>query len=407
MKKIRTYSAGTNAILYSLLLIATPFLIIKNYLQQIIGMTSRLTFSFLNLDIPYILAIAAFILIALFVIFRHRLKLIHLYVGSVVIALMFIGQNSTDYYFNHRFYELQHNWHYLAYSLYAFVIYRYLKQKDKPAARIILTTFILALSTSCFDEAAQIVISSRVFDICDIGKDIWGAVIGMIAVFFVFERKTMLAKGWRLRQKSIADYPKNPLSLLFLEMILAYLILLISSILSDDRFIITVILFSLAAFLIFFFFFHFSQRKIFRRIFLTLLVVFILLQTISFIRYHDDNIVFHKKGLIVYKGIPIPYFDVMIFPDGNFRLVDKKIFFNQKDKINRIFQYAKDILLIGSGTEGEGGKGFIDENQETQFVYNQVQKQLLQIIVLKNTEACSEYNYLKKQGYNVMFIIHN
>ena len=111
--------------------------------------------------------------------------------------------------------------------------------------------------------------------------------------------------------------------------------------------------------------------------------------------------------MIVYKGIPIPYFDIMIFPDGTFRLVDKKIYFNQKDKVNRIFKYANDILLIGSGENGEGGMGFIDEQRETQFIFNSQKKLPLQVIVLKTPDACKEFNLLNKKGYDVMFIIHN
>ena len=31
-----------------------------------------------------------------------------------MILLLALAQNSTDYYFNHEFYELQHTWHYIA-----------------------------------------------------------------------------------------------------------------------------------------------------------------------------------------------------------------------------------------------------------------------------------------------------
>ena len=124
-------------------------------------------------------------------------------------------------------------------------------------------------------------------------------------------------------------------------------------------------------------------------------------------KYNNSNIVYNKKGIVVYKGIPIPYFDIMIFPNGTFRLVDKKIYFNQKDKFNRIYMHANDILLIGSGKDGKGGKGFIDEKRETQFVFNPIKKLPLQVIVLKTPEACEEFNLLKSKGYDVMFIIHN
>ena len=69
MKKIKEkfYSPATNLIFYILLLIATPFLIVQNYLQQVIGMTSRLSFTMLKIDIPYIVAIAIIFVIVLII----------------------------------------------------------------------------------------------------------------------------------------------------------------------------------------------------------------------------------------------------------------------------------------------------------------------------------------------------
>ena len=405
--KEKFYSPGTNLILYTLLLVATPFLIVQNYLQQVIGMTSQLSFTMLGMDIPYIVAIAIFFVISLIVVLRHKTTIFRVYAWIVVIFMMILGQNSTDYYFNHKFYELQHNWHYLAYACFTFIMYRCLKQKKYPSERIIRYTFISAICISTFDEAIQILISSRIFDICDIAKDIWGTVIGMIVIFFVIEQGKIVRDGWKFRQKKVSDYFKKPFSLLFLEMIFAYLLLLISSILSNNEYLGIAILFTLIAFFIFFFIFHNSQKKVYRNIFISIAVLILLLQSIFFIKYHKSNFVYNKKGIVVYKGIPIPYFDIMIFPNGTFRLVDKKIYFNQKDKFNRIYIHSKDILLVGSGKDGEGGMGFIDEKRETQFVFNPIKKIPLQVIVLKTPEACEEFNLLKSKGYDVMFIIHN
>jgi len=405
--KEKFYSPETNLILYTLLLIATPFLIVQNYLQQMIGMTSQLSFTLLGIEMPYIVAIAIIFIITLAVVLWQKIKISHIYVWLFVIFMMILGQNSTDYYFNHKFYELQHNWHYIAYALFSYIMYRYLKQKKYSSEQIIGHTFISAICISTFDEAIQILISSRVFDICDIAKDIWGAVIGMLAVFFIIEKGKIIRDGWNFRQKKVSDYFKNSFSLLFLEMIFAYLLLLISSILSNNEYLGTVLLFTFIAFFIFFFIFHNSQKKYYRNIFISIAVLILLLQSIFFMKYNNSNIVYNKKGIVVYKGIPIPYFDIMIFPNGTFRLVDKKIYFNQKDKFNRIYMHANDILLIGSGKDGKGGKGFIDEKRETQFVFNPIKKLPLQVIVLKTPEACEEFNLLKSKGYDVMFIIHN
>ena len=108
------------------------------------------------------------------------------------------------------------------------------------------------------------------------------------------------------------------------------------------------------------------------------------------------NIVYNSHRLTIYKGIVIPYFDLMIFENGMFRLVDKKEFFNIRDK-ERICDYATDILLLGSGEEGRGGKGF-PANEIMQFYVNRAKKSILQATKLKNKEAISLFNKLKKKN---------
>ncbi|MDO9577508.1 MAG: VanZ family protein [Candidatus Cloacimonadales bacterium] len=401
------YSPRVNLTLYTLLLIATPFLIVRNYLQQVIGMTSQLSLSFLGINIPYILAFVFIVLVSLILVFRPKITKLNLIGSAAVVLMMVIGQNSTDYYFNHKFFELQHNWHYIAYAIFSYIFYRYLKEKAYSSERIVLITFISAICISTFDEAAQILISNRIFDICDISKDIWGSIIGMVVVFIIIEKGKIFKSDWKLRQKKLSSYLQYPASLLFLEMFFAYFILLISSILSENKYIWIALLFSILAFLIFFFIFHYSQKRGFRRVFISLGVLILLIQGGFFLKYRNSNIVYNKPGIVVYKGIPIPYFDIMIFPNGTFRLVDKKIYFNQKDKVNRIYKHVNHILLLGSGADGEGGMGFIDEKMETQFLFNPIQKTALQVIVLKTAEACEEFNILKSKGYDAMFIIHN
>ena len=95
----------------------------------------------------------------------------------------------------------------------------------------------------------------------------------------------------------------------------------------------------------------------------------------------------------------------LIKENGFFRFVDKKHDFNTRD-LKTIYHYSTDILLIGSGKKGLGGNGF-PEKQMTQFVFNTVKMRPLQVIILKTPDACKKYNQLKKEGYNVLFIIHN
>ena len=404
-KNIKQYSPLTNLILYGLLLIVTPFLLLQNYLQSAIGMLSEFSLEISGFAIPYIVLMAIIVVSTL--LFKNRKQLTKFRIISflIVISLMIIGQKSTDFYFHHNFYDLQHNWHYFAYGIFSFIAYRFFKKKGKPPEKIILFTFLSAILISTFDEFIQIHISNRIFDICDIGKDVWGTVIGLILIFFVIEEGKIIKKGWKIRRKKIRDYFRNPFSILFLELVFAYLLISISSVLTEINYSHIAVLFSLGTFILFFSILHLSRIKIFRIVFIILLISIITIQGYFYFKYKNKNIVYNSFGLTVYKGIPLPFFDIMIFENGFFRFVDKKHVFNKRD-INTIGSYTSDILLIGAGKYGKGGKGF-PEDLITQFIFNKEKKNVIQIIILSTPEACVKFNQLKKEGYNVVFIIHN
>ena len=273
---------------------------------------------------------------------------------------------------------------------------------------IILIIFLTALGLSSFDEGFQYFFSSRIFDICDIAKDSWGTVIGIIFVFMVYKNGEILKGKIKVREKKFKEYFKNPIAVLVFEMIFAYLLLSIGSLLTDISYFFVAVGITVLLFLIIFFVTHYSQNKIFKRTFWVLCVIVLIAQSISFFIYRNEGIVYNTKGLTIYKGIPIPYFDIMIYQNGFFRLVDKKLSFNKRD-IDRISSYYTDILMIGSGSGGQGGRGFnISETvQNPYFVYNSYTNKGLQVIVLKTPEACYEYNQLIKRKKNVIFIIHN
>jgi len=404
-KKIRQYSPLVNLVLFTLLLILTPFLMLQNYLQSAIGMLSELTFDFLGLTIPFLVIVAALILITAILRNRKYLTKFRIISFVVVILMMIIGQKSTDFYFHHNFYDLQHNWHYFAYGIFSFISYRFYMSKGKPDEKIILYTFFTALLASTSDELIQVFISNRIFDVCDIGKDIWGSIIGLTFLYFVIKEGKIIRSGWKIRQKKIRDYFKSPFSILFLELIFAYILLSISSVLTEISYSHIAVLISLGAFILFFSILHLSQLKIFRIVFIILLISMILVQGFFYFKYKNKNIVHNSYGLTIYKGIPLPFLDIMIFENGFFRFVDKKHIFNRRD-INTICNYSSDILLIGTGEDGKGGRGF-PEDVMSQFIFNKAKKSVLQVIILKTPEACIKFNQLKKEGYNVVFIIHN
>ncbi len=403
MGKIST--ARVNLFLYSLLLIITPFLLLQNYLQDAIGILSDMSFFIGSVKIPFILA--AFVLFVGLLVIRFRKSLgIRCGIVWLVIFLMWmIGQRTADYYLDLPFYQLQHNWHYFAYGIYAFLAYQVFSAKTDSPGRIVMSIFLMAMMISVFDEALQVLISTRVFDISDIAKDLWGTLMGSIFVFFVYKKGEIVRKGWRIREKKRNDYLKNPLSLLVFMMIFTYILLFVSSNLSDSKYGFSAVLITIAVFLVLFYLVHITRTKrgrIVAGVISGILLVFLLY---SIITNSDRDITRNKPGLTVYKGIPVPYFDIMIFENGGFRLVDKKTFFNQTD-IKFFFRKASNILLIGSGEDEKPRMGF-PEHLESQFVYNNVTGRALQVIILPTEKACEVFNRLKKENRKVVFVIHN
>ncbi len=399
------YKRSNQRIIYSLLLIATPFLLLQNYLQSFIGSLSDINIKIFGFAVPVIPLLAMVLIIVLAIVLRKKITLNRIAGWIAVIFLFGTGQYFTDFYFNHRFYDLQYNWHYLAYSVFAYLNYRYLKEKNASRGKILINTFYTAFFISFFDEMIQIPLSNRVFDIGDVAKDLWGTFIGLTFVFAVIENGTMFKKPLKLRYKKIKDYYSDELTVYVYLFLFALLFLMFASVFTDTRYIFQAFAFPVVIFVLLFLLIHISQFKAGKWLAIFLVAIFISGIVILQIKYQNKGIVPVNKHLLIYKGIPLYYLDIMIFPDGTFRPVDKKEFFNQRDK-KTIKRYSEDILLISSGTNGKGGRGFID-GRETDFIYNEYRNKGLQIIVQDNYLAFKTYNRLINSGKKVTFIIKN
>jgi VanZ family protein len=394
-----------NFILYVLLLIMTPFLLLQNYLQAAIGIASNSHFEYGDFSLPYVLIVVGFIALALFFYVRKQLRWKHLGFIPLILFLFWLGQQNTDYYFNHKFYELQHNWHYIAYSGFAVISWRFWKSQGKNAAQIILYSLILAFSVSVLDEVAQVPLSNRIFDVCDIAKDIYGVVLGNILVFYVLDNGVNMPSKLRITHPSIKEYFQNPLTLLLYEFLFVFIFLVFASVLSELRYIFFAFAVPAGIFIIIWLFIHLSQFKIGRIAVSAFLLLVILALSASFAINYDKDFSYNAHGITIYKGIPLPFLDVMIFENGSFRLVDKKHEFNKRDQ-RTILTKCTDILIIGSGSQGKGGIGFT-EREPVQFIFNPNIGRMTQIIILKTPQACELYNRLKKENKNVTFILHN
>ena len=394
-----------NLILYILLLIMTPFLLLQNYLQAAIGVASNASFTVAGHSIPYTVLIALILLLTAFILLRKRIRLYHILLTTGVLLLFWIGQQLTDFYFNHKFYELQHNWHYLAYSGFAILSWRYGLSKGKTSAQIILYTLVFAFSVSLLDEIAQVPLSNRVFDICDIAKDIYGAVIGNVFIFYVLEEGKNIPKKLQLTHPKLKDYFNNPLTLLVYEYLFVLIFLSITSILSMSEYFLIAFPLPVIVFIVIWFAIHLLQYKTSKILVTGLTGLMIVAGLTSFAIHSKKNITYNRYGITIYKGIPIPYLDIMIYENGTWRIVDKKHEFNVRDQ-RTILKYATDILLIGSGSDGLGGKGF-PGNEPVQFIFNPNTGKMTQVIILRTPQACKLYNIMKKENKNVTFILHN
>ena len=390
-------------IFYSLLLISTPFLLLKNYLQAAIGRFSDLSFEIASINIPIVLVIAIILLLALFLKYRKSLNRKRIIVIFMILGMLLIGQKSTDFYFNHRFYELQHNWHYLAYCFYTIFAYRYFYSRSLSHSRIILYTFLVAMCVSTFDEFVQVPLSNRIFDISDIAKDLWGTSIGLIIIYFLIFEGKLFTEEKKIRNFRIKDYINNPFTILVYIIIFSYILLFTGSLLSSREYLLSSIIISFSIFIIVFIIIHLTQFKYLKYFFL---LATILLTSVGAFKILTSEQVLriNNKGTILFHNIPLPYFDLMIHNNGLLRFTDKKNFFNGRDQ-NTIFSYSEDILIIGNGSSDKEIMGFPIKSQ-TQFVYNTYTKRGLQVIITELNLAVLKYNQLKKEGYNVVFIIH-
>lgn len=401
----KIHSPETHVVLYAMLLVFTPFIMLQNYLQRTIGELSDFSIYPFGLRLPLMFSIAVVLFVAFIIAVRKKITLYRTVAVAVVFAMILLSQEICDFYIGNPFYDLQNNWHYIAYAIFAILMYRMLKSRGKNTAFIVRTTYIFALLLSTFDEVFQFFLSSRVFDIGDIAKDGWGVLIGLVIIYFIYEEGRLFRKKkWRITQDRFRDYFRNPLSFMVLAGVFNLLFLFFGSLLTELEYIGEAMLIVFGSFTVVFTVIHLSRIKPIRIAILVVLGLAAISLGFSFIKFHDENIVYNTYGLTVYKGIPIPYFDIMIFPNGTFRLVDKKHYFNSGDKTT-IYEQKADIVVIGAGADGKGGGGF--GSDISSFAFNPYTKRCIQSIVLPTPNACNVFNRLKKEGKNVLFIIHN
>ena len=393
-------------ILFAMLVVATPFVVVSRFLQGAVYNLSHMMWHPFGIELPIVgsLAVAMF---ALFILWQRKNITLRRIYGSLVIAGMILfAQWVQDLYSNMKIYDLQKNWHYIAYGAYVYMFFAAFHVRGVSKSKMILLSFFSAVALSSFDELFQFRLSSRIFDISDIAKDSWGAMMGLVSVLFVSETYGSIELRKRsFRWKRINSFLHEPVAAMMVTAVFSLVLILISPLLTEHEYLSECTLISLGIFLPVMTLLYLARFRPFRIGVLSVVGVLALLLAGSFILNIDRNITRASSNIIVYKGMPIPYFDLLIYPDGLPRLTDKKRHFNHQDQ--RFFMNCNpDILLIGSGYGGTGGKGFRIESGTT-VIYNSQARSVMQVIIMKTPEACSTFNRLKREGKRVLFVVHN
>ncbi len=393
-------------ILFTALVVMTPFIVVTRFLQGAVHDISHLSFSLFGHKIPFV-AFGFIIGLAVFLTWqRKHITLRRVLGGLVIVGMIALSQKVQDLYGGMSIYDLQRNWHYIAYSAYVFFFFRAFNLRNMPQHKTIIYSFSSAMLLSLFDEAFQFFLSDRVFDLCDQAKDCWGCMMGLILIFFVAETYgTLKIRGQRIWKKRIADYFKDPLSAFVMVGLFALVFILTSPLLTDHDQILNLVVVTIVAYIVVFAIVHLTQFKSYRIAFISLVVICALLLAGSFVKNKDEYITHSSFGLTIYKGIPVPFYDLLIYPNGLPRLVDKKHFFNNVDK-RFLLSQEPSILLMGSGWHGKGGKGFTKE-RGSYLLFNSLKNKSTQIIILETPLACKLYNRLRREGKKVLFVIHN
>ncbi len=394
-------------IIFCILVVMTPFVVVTKYLQGSVYDLSHMSFSVFGHSIPYV-ATAGIIFIGIFFAwYWKRITLRKTVAVMIIVAMIGWAQWLQDLYGGMSIYDLQKNWHYVTYAAYILMFFRAFHVRGMTVPHAVLYSFLTGMSLSIFDEFFQLFLSDRIFDISDIAKDSWGAVMGLILIFFVTETYGKIDQGkHRILQKKLKDYTREPLSAFFVVGLLAFILITFSPLLTGHDYWHFLLLMTVSIYLILFTVLHLSQHRKVRFVTIGVVSVIIMLLVGSFLLNHSKNVMHNAPGLTIYRGIPIPYFDFLIYPNGMLRFADKKKHFNTQDR-QFMLKQKPSIILIGNGSKGEGGYGFKMSESEPGFYFNKWTKKGTQFIILRNAEACKLFNRLVMEGKNVLFIVHN
>ena len=382
-----------------------PFILVNNQLQGSLRSFCRVTFPFLSWNVPLLPAAELIVLAALLIRFRSLITVKRVLAASVIGVLFATSYVSSDLYLAHSIYDIQANYHYEAYALMTILFFRAFAREGRGRHILIYAAFASCMAISLADEGLQLILSDRVFDLNDNAKDALGILMGLVVVFFVFEkygtiRFSDIPKG----QKNPMVYLRDPAVALILVGLFAQILLQISALFSHPDYwwftvSMTMVLFLLGAVV-----FYLTRFRVGRWAVGILLLLIVLAQGLSLLLLSDSGITYHSDWLTVCNGIPIPFADLLVYPNGVVRPTDKHhIFWGE---ISGFFMdYNPRIILIGAQPYGDAS-AIVDARRGSFLTYSRVMRRNVQIIVDEPREACRLLNELRAGGKNVIFVLH-
>ena len=398
-----------DAILYSALLVLTPFLMLQAHLQRFVWWVSLRTVTLPvgedGVALPIVGLAACGALAVLLTALRRHLTRRHLAAGAVVAALLAFGHATTDYYLDGPVWGIQQNWHYLAYAGLALLLHRALRPRVRRLSRLLLLVLGVAAALSMLDEAFQLLVSDRVFDLSDVAKDLLGTVAGLVLVCATLEEGRFPGDGWRLCHPRLAGALDDPVAVLVHAGVFALLFVGVASQLTEVRHAAAAVGLPLVLWSGWLLAVHLSPRRGPRRALCALGLLLVGGQAALLVRHHGDGVVWSSWGLTVCNGVPVPYLDLIVHPDGSFRPVDKKHRFNRRD-VSTALKHEPDVLIVSRGFDGAGGEG-LPGHGRVRFVYSHRTRRMVQVLLLTTPRAVEEHRRLRAAGRRVVLVVHS
>ena len=111
-------------IMFAVLVVMTPFMVVTRFLQGTVHDVSHMSFSIFGHKLPYIGSAVILGLIAFLIWQRKNITPRRIGAGLVIVGMIALSQKVQDLYGGMSVYDLQRNWHYVAYSAYVFFFFR-------------------------------------------------------------------------------------------------------------------------------------------------------------------------------------------------------------------------------------------------------------------------------------------